>query len=326
MLNSLPLLSISDFLPLLTMMGLGGMLGGVFMTLFSLDQNNLKTTLYPLVMTFFGFLIGIGLHFGSAGDPMNLPIIYIMLQFVVLFIGSLHLWWMYKKLFWSKRDSYQAERDSFSPEFTYTMYILVMMSAGMLGGYGYFGGFSKMVDYWAINILFVAPFLFIKSYDFLNQIPYRDFSKKWTFTKDRIDEDNWEWNNEMWVHFEVKETVEAERRKTGRTARFRILAPRKVPLREIYRLGVREYNKKAPQVVLQDLGFEAGNDGQFWWLFKVKSVWNRPNTWFRRVRYLDPFSSPVVNDMRPNDILIMYRMALKPGVELDYGEIAMGEM
>jgi Type VI secretion system, TssN len=322
----LPLLSISDFAPLLTLMGVGGVLGSVFALAFSLDQNNLKTTLYPIFATLMGMLLGVILHYGSVDDPMNLPWIYIGLQFLVLFLGSLHLWWMYKKLFWSKRDTYSKERDSFSPEFTYTMYIMVMMSAGMLAGYGYFSGFGKMANYWAINILFIAPFLFIKAYDFLNQVPYRDFAKKWTFTKDRIDEDNWEWNNEMWVHFEVRETVQAERLKKGRMSRFRILAPRRVPLREIYRLGVREYNKKAPQVVLQDLGFEIGNDGQFWWLFKVKTVWNRPNTWFRRVRYLDPFSSPVVNDMRPNDILIMYRMALTPGLELDYSEIAMGEM
>ena len=324
--NYLPLLAISDFMPLLTMMGMGGMLASVFMLAFNLDQNNLKTTLYPLVMTLIGFLMGIALHFGSTDDPLNLPIIYIILQFVALFVGSLHVWWLYTKLFWSKRDSYQAERDSFMPEFTYTMYTLVIMSAGVLAGYGYFSGFGKMINYWAINILFVAPFLFIKSYDFINQIPLRDYSKKWVFTAERIDEDNWEWNNETWVHFEAKETVAAERRKTGHKARFRILAPRKVPLREIYRLGVREYNQKSPQVVLQDLGFEVGNIDQFWWLFKLKVVWSRPNTWFRHVRYLDPYASPVVNDMRPNDILVMYRMPLNPEIDMDYGEVGMGEM
>ena len=316
----------SNFLPLLTLMGLGGVLGTIFMMVFNLDQNDLRTTLYVLFITLIGMLLGATLHFGSVDDPMNLPLVYIGLQFVVLGLGFIHIWWMYKKLFWSKRDSYQAERDSFFPEFTYTMYIMFLMAAGMLFGYGYFSGYGKMANYWAINLLFIAPLLFIKSYDFLNQIPLRDYSKKWGFTPERIDEDNWEWNNETWVHFEVKETVVAERRKTGRMSRFRILAPRKVPLREIYRLGVREYNKKAPQVVLQDLGFEAGNEGSFWWLFKIKVVWNRPNTWFRRVRYLDPYASPVVNDMRPNDILMMYRMPLNPDDDLDYGEIAMGEL
>ncbi len=321
----LPILTISDFLPLLTMLGLGGALGSVFMLLFSIDQNDLRTTLYAVFITVIGFLLGLTLHFGSVEDPLNLPFIYICLQFVVLFLGSLHVWWLYKKLFWSKRDTYQAERDSFSPEFVYTMYIMVMMTAGILGGYGYFAGFGKMANLWFINVMFVAPFLFIKAYDLLNQIPLRDYSKKWVFTPDRIDEDNWEWNNETWVHFEVKESVVAERKRMGRKARFRILAPRNVPMREIYRLGVREYNQKSPQVVLQDLGFEAGNVGNFWWLFKIKVVWNRPNTWFRHVRYLDPYASPVVNDMRPNDILIMYRMPLNPELEMDYGEVAMGE-
>ena len=122
--NYLPLLTISDFLPLLTILGFGGVLWGMFIGLFNLDQNDLRTALYAVFILLIGCLLGTILHFGSVEDPLNLPLLYMILQFVSLFIGVLHVWWMYKKLFWAKRDSYNVEKDSFLPEFTYTMLIL----------------------------------------------------------------------------------------------------------------------------------------------------------------------------------------------------------
>lgn len=255
---------------------------------------------------------------------MNLPNIYMALQGVFLVLGAAHLWWTYRKLFWSKRNAIQAENDSFWPELLFTLATFFLMSAGLLGAYGYFAGFDGTANYWPAGILFVVPFLFLKSYDFLNQIPQRDFSRKWEFTDERIGEDNWDWVNEIWVQFEVKESLAGERLKKGRSASFRIYAPRKVPLREIFRLAVREYNRKGPDISVQDLGFERENEGRFWWLFSIKFVWSRPGTWFRKIRYLDPYRSPVKNEIRPNDIVAARRMAATAVAEEE--DIPMGEL
>lgn len=304
----------TQFIPLITLSGMSIGLFAVFMFAFELDQNDWRTKLYPLFMCLFGGLMGLWLHYGSFNNPMNLPNIYMVIQGLFFLFGLFHLWFMYQKLFWSKRNGYDADMDSLLPEAIYSFAILFLMGAGLLAAYGYFSGFSKMGNYWSISILFSIPFLFLKSYDFLNQIPQKDYSLKWVFTDDPINENNWRWENETWTHFEVKEKFRGTS-KVNRLASFRIKGPRKVPLREIFRLATREYNKNAVDVVVQDLGLEKENKGKIWWLFSIKFIWSQPNTWYRKIRYLDPYSSSVINEILPNDIIVARRMSTKVATE-----------
>ena len=304
----------TQFIPLITLSVMSIGLFAVFMFAFKLDQNDWRTMLYPLFMFLFGGLMGLWLHFGSFNNPMNLPNIYMAIQALFLLFGLFHLWFMYKKLFWSKRNGYDATIDSLLPEAIYSLAVLFLMGAGLLAVYGYFSGFPKIGNYWSISFLFFIPFLFLKSYDFLNQIPQKDYSQKWVFTDAPINEDNWRWENETWTHFEVKELLKGTT-KTNRLASFRIKGPRKVPLREIFRLATREYNKKATEVIVQDLGIEKENKGKIWWLFSIKFIWTQPNTWYRKIRYLDPYSSSVINKILPNDIVVARRMSTKGAIE-----------
>lgn len=312
-----------NLLPLLSLLGVSLVLLIIFMSVFKRDQNDWRTRLYLLFMILVGALAGLWFEYGSSAQGNALHIIYWALQGIFFIMGILHLWWMYQKLFWSKRDSFQAENDSFWPELVYTLTVLFLMTAALFS-VCYFSDFEKVFNYWAISISFVLPFFFLKSYDFLNQIPQRDFSQRWMFTDDRIGEENWDWVNEIWVQFEVRENLVSERLSKGRTASFRIYAPRRVPLREVFRLAVREYNRKGPEVSVQDLGFERENKDRFWWLFSIKFLWYRPNTWFRRVRYLDPYSSPVKNEIRHTDIVKARRMNLQVVIEEE--DIPMGEL
>ena len=322
----------AQFLPLILLAGVGSILGIVFMFAFKLDQNDWRTKLYPIFMLLFGGGLGVGLHFGSASNPMNLPAIYMGIQLVVMLIGIFHLWFLYKKLFWSKRSTNDEAADSFLPETVYTLTILFFIAAGLMAAYGYFAGFQKIGDFWAVSVPFVIPFLFTKSYDFLNQFPRKDFSQKWGFAATQIKEDNWRWENETWIYFEVKERLDNTKIKENRAASFRIKAPRKVPLREVFRLAIREYNKNTEDIVVQDLGFEKNNQGKFWWLFSIKFIWNQPSTWFRKMRYLDPYSSTIANDILPKDVILAQRMWTKEAFENleeyfeDNGEIAIGEL
>ena len=304
----------TQFLPLITLLGMSIGLFAVFMFAFKLDQNDWRTKLYPLIMLLFGGVMGLWLHFGSFNTPMNLPNIYMVIHGLFILFGLFHIWFLYRKLFWSKRNGYDAAEDSVLPEAIYSFAILLLMGAGLLGAYGYFSGFPKMGNYWAISIPFIIPFLFMKSYDFLNQIPQKDYSLKWGFTNDPINEINWRWENEVWIHFEVKEQF-YNSSKTNRLASFRIKAPRKVPLREVFRLATREYNKNAAEVIVQDLGFEKENNGKIWWLFYIKIIWNQPNTWFRKIRYLDPYSSSLLNEILPNDKIVARRMSTQVAIQ-----------
>ncbi len=299
-----------EFYPLMAIIGISVILITLFFTAFKLDQKDWRTKFYPLFMAIIGGLGGLWLFLGGRNKDLNIANIFIAIQVICLVMGIVHLWFMYRKLFWSKRDGYDSANDSLLPEFVYTLIVLGFITAGLMGVTGYLGGALKMGNYWDIAILFMAPFLFIKSYDFLNQIPQRDFSHKWAFTDQRIGEDNWQWENEIWVSFLVKENLEGEQLKIGRYASFRVSSPRRVPLGESFRLAIREYNRKGPEVMVQDLGFERENQDQLWWLFSIKIIWNQPSTWFRKIRYLNPNISPVKNEIRPNDIILVRRRTI----------------
>lgn len=320
-----------DFFPLFAIIGFSLILVTLFFVFFKLDQKDWRTKFYPIFMATLGGIGGIWLYFGSRNHPLNLPNVYIAIQLLCFGLGIVHLWFMYRKLFWSKRDGYDKSKDSFLPEFIYTLIVLCFLAVGVMGVMGYLGGVFKMKNYWNISILFSVPFLFVKTFDLLNQIPLRDFSRKWTFSDQRIGEDNWQWENEIWVSFLVKENLEGTLLKKGRYASFRVSAPRRVPLGESFRLAIREYNRKRPEIIVQDLGFERENIDKFWWLFSVKFVWNQPHTWFREFRYLDPFVSPIKNKIGPKDIVLVKRISTvgtkKTIEEFAYDEdIAMGEI
>ncbi len=323
-------MQIAHLLPLFLFGGIGIILLLVFMMAFKLDQNDRRTKLYIFFMLLLAALSGLGLYFGNQSTVLSLSSMYKILMAFFLLLGIFHFWFMYKKLFWSKRDTYSKEQDSFFPELVYTLSIPFLMSASLLAVYGYFAGFEKISNYWAISTLFIVPFLLAKSYDSLNQIPQRDFSRKWVFTTERIGEEKWNWVNKRWVYFTVKEDLKSEWQKKGRYVNFRIEVPRLVPIREIFRLAIREHNRRGHDVPIQDLGFEESNQDQFWWLFSVKSIWNRPSTWFRTIRYLDPYKSVVENELSPQDIILATRMSLKESTNFssdydEYDNIPMGE-
>lgn len=314
------------FIPILSITALGLLAGGLFFFGFNLDQTDKRTFIYAIVALIVGLLLG-GLTYLVNRSSLDSALSYHILQLIFIGLGSFHAWFLYRKMFWSRRDSQLSDKDSFLPEFLYTLFTMLLMTAGFMLPLGYFyQNFEKATPFWSVSLLFIIPFFLAKTFDFLNQIPSKDYSQKWSFSKDRISEDDWDWANEMWINFEVRETLAAQRTGRGRYARFRILVPRQTPIREVYRLAVREYNRKSPEVVVQDLGFERGNDGRFWWLFSVKFIWNHPNTWFRGIRHLDPYDSVVANDLRAEDIITARRKSFQNGEALDYGEVAMGEL
>jgi hypothetical protein len=315
------------YIPLIIVSILCLVSGGIFFFGFHIDQTNRPTVIYAVIMLLLGIGLGFLTYYNNKQDNLNLASSYTWMQVFFALLGLFHTWFMYKKLFWSKRDGFAKSRDSFLPELLYGIFLMTLVTVGILAALSYKGQTVLAGLFWAVGIPFLVPFMILKTFDGLNQIPKRDFSQKWIFSKEPIREDNWHWVNELWVEFEVYQSWSTERRRAGRKARFRIRAPRQVPLREVYRLAVREYNQKGPEVVLQDLGFEAANNGAFWWLFSIKFMWKKPNTWFRSIRYLDPMQATVEGELLPTDIVVARRMSFSSDAGFaDDGEIAMGEM
>ncbi|MFZ2899009.1 MAG: TssN family type VI secretion system protein [Saprospiraceae bacterium] len=265
-----------------------------------------RTILFLLFFLPMGGLLGLLFFWLNKKDIMSLGDSYLLGQAVVLLLGIFHLWFMYDKLLWSKRNGFVRSQDSFFPEALYTLLASLALTAGCLAVMFYFTK-EVAVIFWSVGAIFLMPFLFLKTFDFLQQIPLKDYKVKWFFSRKLIGENDWNWSNEMWISFEVKESWN----KPGihRSASFRILAPRHIPLGEIFRLAVREYNKQGNKIVVQDLGFEPDNQDRFWWLFSLKFRWNKPHTWFPNFRYLDPNDSALANALRPGDLVKARRIS-----------------
>jgi hypothetical protein len=287
-----------------------------------MKKKDRKTILFPLLWLLTGGLLGLLIYWLDHKGSVGLGDAYLLTQPLALLFGILSIWILYKQLFWSKRDPYIREQDSFWPEALYTFISALALSLGHLVVLFFFVR-DVAVAYWSVGLAFMVPFLFLKTFDFLQQIPLRDYQIKWFFSQKRINENEWNWSNEMWISFLVDESRERTGL-MGRKAKFRILAPRNVPLGEVFRLAVREYNRQGRNVVVQDLGFEPENKGQFWWLFSLKFLWNRPHTWFPNLRYLDPNDTAQINALRPGDLVKVTRIATGKGAVVTE-EIAVGQ-
>jgi hypothetical protein len=301
--------------------------GVAFMLGFNRDQTDKPTRYYLFGMLFIGLLL-FGLVWLINRKEANWEFTYHILQGSMFCLGVFHAYWLYKKLFWSKRNSLNKIHDSFLLEAVFTLLLLLLLTLIIVFPIAYFFGIDKAQVFWSIGILFLLPFLGLKSFDFLNQIPEADYAWKWVFTKDRINEDNWDWQNETWVNFEMINSLNGQETKQGKIVRFKILVPRKTPLREVYRLAIREYNQKSPAVPLQDLGFENGRETRFYWLFSLKkpTTWKKPATWFNSKRILNPYDTIVANEILTDDLIYAQRMVFQEENDSKFDFVAMGEL
>lgn len=278
----------------------------VFFLGFNKGQKDRRSILFLILALVLGGLLGLLVYWFDKKGIMELSAGYLLAQIIFLVLGILFPWLLYNKLFWTKRDGFIRAQDSFLPEFVYTLLTGLALSLGMILVLFYLMKVGINM-YWGVGVVFLVPFLFLKTLDFLRQIPLKDFKVKWAFSQRLINENEWNWSNEMWISFEVRESW--NKPGINRNAKFRILAPRNAPLGEIFRLAIREYNKQGKKIVVQDLGFESENTGLFWWLFSLKTVWNRPHTWFPNLRYLDPGDSALANALRPGDLVKVRRIS-----------------
>jgi hypothetical protein len=301
--------------------------GAYFFVGFGRSQAERSTFIYLLVALIIGALLSGFVWFANRKDE-NWGSTYLMLQLSMLAIGVFHTLVMYRSLFWVRRNVNYAEKDSFWAELVFSAFIMLILTVVIVFPIAYVFNISVASKFKDVCILFLLPFLSLKCFDALNQIPYIDHAWKWTFNKDRINEDNWTWQNETWVQFEVNSKLNSQVEGRGETAKFKAFVPKNTPLREVFRLGVREYNEKSPKVRLYDLGYESGNLDHFYWLFTIDQFdWRRMNTWFTPEVILNPYDSIQKNALDSTKIVKAKRVLFaEPVHTLANQVVAMGEL
>jgi hypothetical protein len=290
--------------------------GGIFLWL-NKGKTDKRTWIYLAIFVVIGALMG-GLAYMlnmPKGANWRYSQIYLIMQLVFLILGILNAWLLYPKLFWAYRDAERADRDSFWAEGLFTLTVCILSVLALLVSFILISGKSISLDnrpdfvFWTLIAVFVLPFFVLKGYDFLNQIPARNFDVKWTYpTHTPLEPNRWQWEHKVWVNFDVADSLENERKWRVKRAKFSVEMPREQSLENAFRLALREHHDRGPAIPVQDLGYERSRQGDFWWLFKIKCIIWRPNTWFRKNRYLDPYISIVENGLRQGDVVKAQRM------------------
>lgn len=301
---------------LIFLLFLGLVTGGVFLWL-NKGKTDKRTWIYWGIFLLVGALMGALAHLLNTpkGANWRYSQIYLLYQLVFLGMGMLNAWLLYPKLFWAYREPNRADRDSFWTEglFTFTTgmfsVIALILTFTLISGKSISEENRPDIVFLGLIIVFLLPYLVLKGYDFLNQIPSRNFDVKWTYpTHSPLEPNRWIWEHRTWVNFEVAESLENEGKWRIKPARFSVETPREQNLEDVYRLALREHHDRGPAIPIQDLGYERSRQGDFWWLFKIKFIIWRPNTWFRKIRYIDPYVSVVENDIRQGDVVKAQRM------------------
>jgi hypothetical protein len=87
---------------------------------------------------------------------MTWDTVFTLLQLSFLLLDVFHVWYLYKRLFWSNRDPFRPELDSFLPELIYTICVMFFASLGVVLVSAYFVGLkSHAGNYWAVSELFM---------------------------------------------------------------------------------------------------------------------------------------------------------------------------
>ncbi len=260
-----------------------------------------------------GVMAALGAVTGAIGwvllQHAEIPLFYVFLLGLVLFlvIGSFHTVTLYD-LFWASRDPGSWKKDSLAKEAGFTGGLAAVMLLLFALVFGYLTQkWEVAASMWALLLAFPLPFILLKAFDFMLQVPRPEFDKKWFYEIFPFDETQWKRENLVSVGFVVADSQANEQKWFPKKARFSIVIPKDQELRLIYRLALREYHQKNPSVPVQELGYEH-NPPAFWWLFKIPFVLWKPRTWRRLPRYLDPYESIANNHLQNGDFITVKRM------------------
>lgn len=288
-------------------------IAGILFFWLNKGQNDKKTLWYVALFALLGTIFGMFSYLFASENFMDWQpsSVYILAQSLFSSAAIFHVWYLYNRCFWSVRNTTLHNEDAFLKEFIFSVFVacitvlffilpIVVLSDKTL--------FLYNKTFIALPLCFIVPFLSLKSYDFFAQIPKKEYNIQWLYPQNApLDPNRWIWENKVWVDFEIVNSLVEEGKWRAPKAKFGIEVPREQSIENIFRLGLREYHRRSPSVHVQDLGNEPSQSIDFWWLFYIKWVWNRPASWFRSRRYIDPSDSTTQNELKHGDILVAKR-------------------
>ncbi len=306
--------------PLLTLVYIGISILFGFMFLWQLHQNRDKkpdfmTAIQCFAIWSLSFLAGCIL----IDQFKNSEYLGWVVRIVFLTFGIISTWGVFK-LDWAIRDRFDAAKDRFEIEFAFISVIssisVLLFSAAPT--WVNLVSKTKMLEllptehFFDVGLCGILPFLMVKVGDWASQIPYRDVENRWAYPTEPLNYEFWEWHDLMQVNFEISQSLRTEYGLFQKPLKYLmnpwILAPKAQQMGDIFRVLVQERRKRRDLALIQDVGTEYRGLPPFWLLFRIKRIWYRPNTWSRKVRYVNPNLSVEENEIQQGDVIRIERM------------------
>ncbi len=258
--------------------------GGIFSYLFK-GRGSLKVKSLVIYSAIFLILMA---ALGLVGlTEMETPFsTYICLQLMVLLLGVLHTWLLYKINRWPSRGS-------FWPELVFTLVVTFVGLTGFIWVFGWLNGKDYLNLFSTAALLFPLPYLVLKSFDYALGVPFPEY-KKWFYSSTDIPQLE-EFPDERVIVI----ALEFCRNPGDKVpVKSRAKAPLRMEFGSYYALFLNEYNEAhigTPIQYLDDIKQDFG------WTFYKK------NKWWQLKKYIDPSDTFEQNKLRENDIIVAER-------------------
>ncbi len=219
---------------------------------------------------------------------------FILLQLVSLALGSVHVWLMYIWFDWSKRES-------FWPELWFTAFVtalastIFMFAATFMLSKEELATNSLVVWYCASFIPFLIPYLVLKSFDYLWNIPPNVYNL-WHYPMGTDVPDPLSYD--LADHMKII-AIELDPRLDSETKNNKVKAPERMELGHFFMSFIEQYNLRNAE---ETITVEDENQMPYGWLFYLKTKW------YKRTKVYDAGMTFNDNNIKENDTIIAERI------------------
>jgi hypothetical protein len=245
-----------------------------------------KVTIIYMIITAFSF--GIAGLTGFCAIMQNLGAYFILLQVLILIIGILHSYFLYRLIPWTSKNKFIWE-------------FLFSFSIALLGAFFFLLVYNFILHYHALQYVLLAaitwffvPFFFIQALNRYLLIPGRIF-RKWYYPvgKEINDPQDSELVSLLVVSFEFHKKMN-----DTETTTFRAKAPAHMVFGRLFYYFLNDYNERHRE---GPIVFSDPEDRPYGWVFYKTN-------WLGRKRYIDPDQIIIDNRIRENSVIICQRI------------------
>ncbi|MFN0030916.1 MAG: TssN family type VI secretion system protein [Flavobacteriales bacterium] len=219
---------------------------------------------------------------------------YLLLQGVSILVGGVHCYVMFIVFKWSSRDSFWTEMwfTTFIASLAATVFILV---ATFIMSPDEQAANSVVVWYSTAFIAFIIPYLVLKSFDYMWNLPPHMY-KLWHYpigaeVPDALEYDLADHMKIIAIELEPEPGAEAKNNK--------VKAPERMELGHYFMSFIEQYNLRNPE---QPITVQDENKMPNGWLFTLKTKW------YKKSRVFDPEMTFNDNNIKENDVILAERV------------------